>query len=124
MGQMDEESEAGELRRYEAERRERSRRLDRAGRRIVGWVVAAALAVLAYASATEAQAARREDRPWAYPAVLAVVCAGALLALLVLFLILFLVRASSLPARRSSVPRMPPDTAAGSDADPDRRGRS
>jgi hypothetical protein len=76
-----EHDEAEELRRYEEERRAARLRRDRISWVVVGWVMAGALAVLAYDSATAALSARRDGESWAYPAALAVTCALALIAL-------------------------------------------
>lgn len=76
-----ERDEAEELQRYEEERRVARMRRDRVSWVVVGWVMAAALALLTYDSATAALGALRDGRPWAYPAVLASTCGSALIAL-------------------------------------------
>ncbi|RAY15509.1 hypothetical protein DPM19_06805 [Actinomadura craniellae] len=65
------------MRRYEEARQARARRRDALARRAVGWIMAAALALLAYDSAAAALADHRAGRSWAYPAVLALGCAVA-----------------------------------------------
>ncbi|MBC6460313.1 hypothetical protein [Actinomadura sp. HBU206391] len=81
---MDEDTEDAKARerryeeeRYEEERQERIRHRNRVSGRIALWITAAALVLLAYDSATAALAAHRDDRPWAYPLVLAVTCVAA-----------------------------------------------
>ncbi|GAA4609175.1 hypothetical protein GCM10023195_36730 [Actinoallomurus liliacearum] len=71
-----------ELLRYERERRERARRRDAASWRIIAWVMAGALGLLAYDSGGAALDAHRAGRPWLYPATVSAACALGLLALI------------------------------------------
>jgi hypothetical protein len=80
-GRVAEHDEAEELRQYEEERQAAIRRRNQVSGVIVTWVVGAALGLLAYDSATAALGARRDDRPWAYPAVVTAVCCATLIAL-------------------------------------------
>ncbi|MGI8330184.1 hypothetical protein ACRYCC_09465 [Actinomadura scrupuli] len=68
--------------RYERERQERIDRRNAVSWKIVGWVAAASLSLLAYDSGRLALEAHRDDRPWRYPACVAAVCVLLLLALL------------------------------------------
>jgi hypothetical protein len=82
-GQVEEDEEdtkAAELRRYEEEREARIRYRNKVSGAVVIVIMAAALALLGYDSATAALRAHHSGRPWAYPLTLAVVCALALLA--------------------------------------------
>jgi hypothetical protein len=72
-----------ELLRQERERRERARSRDALSWKIVGWVMAGALALLSYDSGGAALDAHRAGRPWLYPATVSVGCALALLGLIV-----------------------------------------
>ncbi|MDN3359903.1 hypothetical protein [Actinomadura sp. DC4] len=65
----------------ERAREERARRRDQISRTVVAWVMAGALALLAYDSGGAALDARRDGRPWAYPACIASVCLLGLLGL-------------------------------------------
>lgn len=77
---MDEDTEAAELRRYEQERRERIRARNRTSWHVVLWIMAGALALLAYDS-VDASLRARDGGSVAYPLTLAVLCAIALVAL-------------------------------------------
>ncbi|MEV0403861.1 hypothetical protein [Actinoallomurus sp. NPDC050550] len=72
-----------ELLRQERERRERVRHRDALSWKIVGWVMAGALALLSYDSGGAALDAHRAGRPWLYPATVSVGCALVLLGLVV-----------------------------------------
>jgi hypothetical protein len=74
------EDTGAEERRYEEERQERIRHRNRVSGRIVVWIMTAALALLAYDSATAALAAHQDDRPFVYPLVLSATCAAAAIA--------------------------------------------
>jgi hypothetical protein len=67
----------------ERAREERAKRRDQISRTIVTWVMAGALALLSYDSAGAARDARRDGRPWLYPAGIALVCLLAVLGLAV-----------------------------------------
>jgi hypothetical protein len=69
--------------REELSREERSKRRDQASWVVIGWVMAAALALLSYDSGGAALAARRSGRPWVYPACISLVCFLLLVALVV-----------------------------------------
>ena len=69
--------------REEREREERSGRRDQASWTVVGWVMAAALALLGYDSGRAALDAHRSGRPWLYPAGVALGCLLVLVALAV-----------------------------------------
>jgi hypothetical protein len=55
-------------------REERARQRDQVSRTIVAWVMAGALALLSYDSGGAALDARRDGRPWLYPAGISLVC--------------------------------------------------
>jgi hypothetical protein len=84
-GPRDEEPDDtdAELFRYEQERERRASRRDQVSWKIIGWVMAAALAVLSYDSAGAALEARRTGRPWAYPAGISLTCGLGFLVLVV-----------------------------------------
>ncbi|MCO5968602.1 hypothetical protein [Actinoallomurus soli] len=84
-GPRDEEPDErdAELLRYERERRERARRRDAVSWRIIAWVMAGALALLAYDSGGAALDAHRAGRPWLYPATVSAACVLCLLGLAV-----------------------------------------
>jgi hypothetical protein len=69
--------------REERERQERSARRNHTSWVIVGWVMAAALALLSYDSGGAALDAHRSGRPWLYPACVSAVCFALLLWLMV-----------------------------------------
>jgi hypothetical protein len=70
--------------RYERERGERAARRNQISWKIIGWVMAAALALLTYDAAGAAVEARRTERPWLYPAAISLTCALGLTGLLAL----------------------------------------
>ena len=67
----------------ERAREERAKRRDQISRTIVTWVMAGALALLSYDSGGAALDARRDGRPWLYPAGVSLVCLLAVLGLVV-----------------------------------------
>jgi hypothetical protein len=69
--------------REERERQERSARRNHTSWMIVGWVMAAALALLSYDSGGAALDAHRSGKPWLYPACVSAVCLALLVCLLV-----------------------------------------
>ena len=80
----DRPDEAEALRRYEAEREERRRRVNAVSGRIALVLVALLLGFLAYDSVTTALEAARRGDPWLYPpAVVAALCLAGLAAVLV-----------------------------------------
>jgi hypothetical protein len=84
-GPRDEEPDErdAELLRQERERRERVQRRDALSWKIVGWVMAGALALLSYDAVGAALDAHRASRPWIYPATVSVGCALVLVGLVV-----------------------------------------
>ncbi|WP_344906646.1 hypothetical protein [Actinomadura meridiana] len=77
------EDEAAELRRYEAEREVRRRRANAVSGRVATVASAAFLAFLTYDSVRTAVQARSRGDDWVYPpAVIAAICAVALVTLL------------------------------------------
>jgi hypothetical protein len=82
-GPRDEEPDAAdvELHRYEQERERRINSRDQVSWKIIGWVMAAALALLSYDAGGAALEARRTGRPWAYPAGMSLTCGLAFVAL-------------------------------------------
>lgn len=75
---MGEDTDAEE-RRYEEERRERIRRRNRISGRAVVLIMAAAVGLLGYDSATAALAAHRDGGSVGYPLALSVLCAVVLI---------------------------------------------
>ncbi|PKK15825.1 MAG: hypothetical protein BUE48_004045 [Thermomonospora sp. CIF 1] len=71
-----------ELRRQEAERRARRRRRDAVSRKVVGWIVAAALALLLHDSVRALRRAVSAGDPWGEHAAVAVAAALGLVWLL------------------------------------------
>ena len=82
-GPPDEEPDDDASFREERERQERSARRNRASWTIVGWMMAAALALLSYDSGGAALDAHRSGRPWLYPACVSAVCLALLVWLVV-----------------------------------------
>jgi hypothetical protein len=74
MEEPDEGDEAAEFLRYEQERQVRINRRNAASWKVVGAVVTAALALLAYDSGHAALKAHRDGEPWLYPAGIATGC--------------------------------------------------
>ncbi len=75
-----------ELARDERDRGARAARRDQISWKIIGWVMAAALALLSYDSGGAALDARRNGRPWLYPAGISAVCAIGLIVLVAMAL--------------------------------------
>ncbi len=82
-GPRDDEPEGrdAELARYERERELRVARRNRLSWKIVTWVMAAAVALLAYDSGGASLDARDAGRPWLYPAAVSLVCVAGLIGL-------------------------------------------
>lgn len=70
-----------ELLRQESERRLRAERRDSLSWKILGWVMAAAVALLGYDSGGAAVDAHGAGKPWLYPATVSAICALVLAAI-------------------------------------------